>query len=102
GGTHCTHTSEVGAIGILEVERIQDGVVRLTYVSGDRALDVHEEHEQVLKEAALRLGVPVTGLPQGIERLLGEVEESRKLAKARTNEDLDQTASRLLADPGSV
>ncbi len=57
GGTHCTHTSEVGAIGILDVERIQDGIVRLTYVSGERALDVREEHEQVLKEAARRLGV---------------------------------------------
>jgi alanyl-tRNA synthetase len=102
GGTHCTHTSEVGAIGILDVERIQDGVVRLTYVSGDRALDVRDEHEQVLKEAAQRLGVPVTGLPQGIDRLLGEVEESRKLAKARTKEDLGQTAARLLADPNSV
>ena len=102
GGTHCTHTSEVGAIGILDVERIQDGVVRLTYVSGDRGLDVREEHEQVLKEAAQRLGVPVTGLPQGIDRLLGEVEESRKLAKARTKEDLGQTAARLLADPSAV
>jgi len=102
GGTHCTHTSEVGAIGILDVERIQDGIVRLTYVSGERALDVREEHEQVLKEAARRLGVPIAGLPQGIDRLLGEVEESRKLAKARTKEDLGQTAERLLRDPAAV
>lgn len=102
GGTHCTHTSEVGAIGILDVERIQDGIVRLTYVSGERALDVREEHEQVLKEAARRLGVPITGLPQGIDRLLGEVEESRKLAKARTKEDLGQTAERLTGDPSAT
>ncbi|MCI4373900.1 MAG: alanine--tRNA ligase-related protein, partial [Thermoplasmata archaeon] len=102
GGTHCTHTSEVGAIGILDVERIQDGIVRLTYVSGDRALDVRDEHEEVLQEAARRLGVPITGLPQGIDRLLGEVEEGRKLAKARTKEDLGQTAERLANDPAAV
>jgi alanyl-tRNA synthetase len=99
GGTHCTHTSEVGAIALLDVERIQDGIVRLTYVSGDRALDVREEHEEVLKEAARRLGVPPAELPKGIDRLLGEVEESRKQTRARTRENLGEMAARLLADP---
>jgi alanyl-tRNA synthetase len=102
GGTHCTHTSEVGAIALLDVERIQDGVVRLTYVSGDRALEVREAHEDVLRESARRLGVPVAQLPQGIDRLLGEVEESRKVVRARTKEDLGATAARLLADPAST
>jgi alanine--tRNA ligase len=102
GGTHCTHTSEVGAIAITDVERIQDGVVRLTYVSGDRALDVRDEHEAILREAAQRLGVPVPQLPDGIERLLAEVEESRKTARDRRKEDLGATATRLLADPKST
>ncbi|MGB6501264.1 MAG: alanine--tRNA ligase [Thermoplasmata archaeon] len=99
GGTHCTHTSEVGAISLLDVDRIQDGVVRLTFASGDRALELREEHEEILKEAARRLGVPVTGLPDGIERLLGEVEANRKNARARQKEDLSAIAERLLADP---
>jgi len=73
GGTHCTHTSEVGGIMLLEVDRIQDGVVRLSYASGDRAIDLRAERDEILKEAARRLGVPVEGLPQGIERLLAEV-----------------------------
>ncbi len=99
GGTHCTHTSEVGAIALLDVERIQDGVVRLNYVSGERALDVREEHEAILREAARRLGVPVTQLPDGVDRLLTEVEESRKNARERRKVDLGATAARLLADP---
>jgi len=98
GGTHCTHTSEVGAIGILDVERIQDGIVRLTYVSGERALDVRDEHEAILREAARRLGVPVTQLPSGIERLLGEVEESRKTARDQRKVDLGAKAAQLLSD----
>ena len=98
GGTHCTHTSEVGAIALLDVERIQDGVVRLNYVSGERALDVREEHEAILREAARRLGVPVNQLPDGVERLLTEVEESRKSARERRKVDLGATANRLLAD----
>jgi alanyl-tRNA synthetase len=102
GGTHCTHTSEVGAIALLDVERIQDGVVRLTYVSGERALDVREEHEAILREAARRLGVPVTQLPEGVDRLLTEIEESRKTARERRKEDLGGTATRLLADPAAT
>jgi alanyl-tRNA synthetase len=98
GGTHCTHTSEVGAIALLDVERIQDGVVRLTYASGERALDVRDEHEAILKEAARRLGVPVPQLPDGIDRLLGEIEESRRTARDRRKVDLGATAARLLSD----
>jgi alanyl-tRNA synthetase len=102
GGTHCTHTSEVGAIALLDVERIQDGVVRLTYASGERALDLREEHEEILREASRRLGVPVAQLPDGIDRLLGEIEESRKRARERLKEDLGGTASRLLGDPAAT
>ena len=99
GGTHCTHTSEVGAIALLDVERIQDGVVRLTYASGDRALDIRDEHEEILKEASRRLGVPVPQLPDGIDRLLAEIEETRKRERGRLREDLGALAARLLGDP---
>ena len=102
GGTHCTHTSEVGAISVLDVDRIQDGVVRLTFASGERALELREEHEEILKEAARRIGVPVAKLPDGIDRLLSEVEASRKSARNRQTEDLTVTAGRLLADPASA
>ncbi len=99
GGTHCTHTSEVGAIAILGVERIQDGVLRLIYASGERALEVREEHEAILREASRRLGVPVAQLPEGIDRLLGEIEETRRSSRERRREDLGGTAERLLRDP---
>jgi alanyl-tRNA synthetase len=99
GGTHCTHTSEVGALAILDVERIQDGVLRLSFASGERALDLREEHEAILKEAARRLGVPVEQLPSGIDRLLSEVAEGRKAAKDRERTDLGSVAAELLADP---
>ncbi len=98
GGTHCTHTSEIGAIQLIDVERIQDGIVRLSFASGERALELREEHEAILKEAARRLGVPPDRLPAGIDRLLAEVEEGRRQAKARTRGDLEGTAADLLRD----
>ncbi|MGD0718237.1 MAG: alanine--tRNA ligase [Thermoplasmata archaeon] len=101
GGTHCTHTSEVGAIALLGVERIQDGIVRLTYASGERALDIREEHEAVLREAAHRLHVPLEKIPEGIDRLLSEVEASRRAEKGRRGDDLRAVADRLSTDPGN-
>ena len=102
GGTHCTHTSEVGAIDVLDVERIQDGIVRVAFAAGERALDVREEHEEILREAARRLGVPVAQLADGVDRLLGEREEERRSAKERQREDLGAMAARLHADPAST
>ncbi len=102
GGTHCTHTSEVGAIDLLDVERIQDGIVRVSYASGERALEIREEHDEILKETARRLGVGVAQLPTGIERLQAELEESRKIARDRRKEDLGSVAARLATDPSAA
>ncbi len=35
-GTHCDQTSEVGWIKFLHTKRIADGVVRITFVAGER------------------------------------------------------------------
>jgi alanyl-tRNA synthetase len=99
GGTHCTHTSEVGAVALLDVERIQDGVVRLSFASGERALDLWEGREAILKESALRLGVPVEQLPEGIDRLRAEVGEARRSDRSRRKEAIGRDAARLLGDP---
>jgi len=38
-GTHCDNTGEVGIIRILKTSRISDGIVRLYYVSWNKALE---------------------------------------------------------------
>ena len=52
GGTHCTHTSEVGLVTVLGTERIQDGIVRLNYAAGERALDVIDARSRELEASA--------------------------------------------------
>ncbi len=39
GGTHVHHTGDVGPIKILNSERIQDGIVRINFVAGMRAVE---------------------------------------------------------------
>ena len=99
GGTHCTHTSEVGLVTILGTERIQDGIVRLSYAAGERALDLLDANQRLLTETAKKLNVPREKIPDGIDRLLSEVEEARAAKKSQTKGDLRETAERLLADP---
>jgi alanyl-tRNA synthetase len=99
GGTHCTHTSEVGFVTVLSTERIQDGIVRLTYAAGDRALELKGVYEGALKDAARKLGVPPEKVPEGVDRLMGQVDEARKVAKASRVSDVRQIAAATRADP---
>jgi alanyl-tRNA synthetase len=98
GGTHCTHTSEVGFISVLGTERIQDGVVRLVYAAGDRALELKDLYDRSLREAARKLGVPPEKVPEGVDRLLGQVEDARKAAKARGATDVRALSEATVAD----
>ncbi len=99
GGTHCTRTGEVGLVTILGSERIQDGVVRLSYAAGERALDVLDENAQLLAETARRLAVPRERLAEGVDRLLGQLDEARLRSKAQAKEDVKSVAERLETDP---
>ncbi len=96
GGTHCDNTSEIGQVKILRATKIQDGVVRLEFVAGDKAKEAKEEtkelHEKALKplsglvceavltgysedemnKAAEVFSVPLVQLPMTMERFIGE------------------------------
>ena len=38
-GTHVDNTAEIGYIKILKSQKISDGIVRLNFVAGERALE---------------------------------------------------------------
>ena len=46
GGTHVTNTSDVKEIKIIKTKRIQDGVVRIEFVSGDSAKEFVKKKQQ--------------------------------------------------------
>jgi alanyl-tRNA synthetase len=102
GGTHCTHTSEVGYVTILATERIQDGVVRLTYAAGDRALDIAENRADALTKAARALNVAPDQVAQGIERLQLEVDAWRKRGRLEEKMSLASRGEVLLRDPSAL
>lgn len=56
-GTHCDFTSEVGMIKILKTVRIQDGIVRLYYVAGEKAIERINAESQVIKDLNKMWGI---------------------------------------------
>ncbi|MDI6807025.1 MAG: alanine--tRNA ligase [Candidatus Aenigmarchaeota archaeon] len=84
GGTHCTSTGEVGFITVLRTKRIQDGVCRIEYCSGEVALKHLKEKEKILKKVAEKLKVEDTDVPKAIKRLFESWKKLRKQLKKVT------------------
>jgi alanyl-tRNA synthetase len=69
GGLHLRSTGEAGLIKIIHTERIQDGVERIVFASGDHALDYVQKVESQVKEAAEALSVPPEQLGRAVHGL---------------------------------
>ncbi|QGA54866.1 alanine--tRNA ligase [Sulfolobus sp. E5-1-F] len=79
GGTHVSNTSEIGAVKIINVERIQDGVIRLEYVAGPALVDYIREAEAKISEASKIIGASPDQLTSRLKRILSEIEEKNNL-----------------------
>ncbi|HEV2166430.1 MAG TPA: alanine--tRNA ligase [Thermoplasmata archaeon] len=102
GGTHCTHTSEVGLVTVLGTERIQDGIVRLTYAAGERALDILDARAHELDASARALSVSPGHLLEGIERMKSELDAARRRERSDAKMDVQARASALAGEPAST
>jgi len=78
GGTHVSRSGDVGAIKLLATERVQDGVVRLTFAAGDAAIEATQRTEDALYDAAAVLDVDPEAVPETAERFFEEWKERGK------------------------
>ncbi|MFA9427503.1 alanine--tRNA ligase [Natronorubrum sp. A-ect3] len=72
GGTHVARTGDIGAIKVLNTERVQDGVERITFAAGDAAIESSQRTEDALYEAADILDVAPADVPDTAERFFEE------------------------------
>jgi alanyl-tRNA synthetase len=72
GGTHVAYTGDIGAIKMRSTERIQDGVIRLTFAAGEAAVEATQKTEDALYEAADVLDVSPEDVPETAERFFEE------------------------------
>jgi alanyl-tRNA synthetase len=84
-GTHLSTTSEVGFVKIVYTERVQDGVERLGYAVGLKALKAVQDQESLLWKVAEALTSPIDKLDKTAEKVVKELKETnvekRKLIK---------------------
>ncbi len=77
-GTHYTRTGEVGLIKIIRTERIQDGIERIEFATGDAALQFVQEQESQIAHSAGILRVPVDKVVPATQQLYESWREARK------------------------
>ncbi len=78
GGTHANYTGEVGPIVILSAERIQDGIVRLEYVTGETAIEEMQLRHRTVQQALDLWGIDLKALPGTAKRFFEEWKTQKK------------------------
>jgi alanyl-tRNA synthetase len=73
GGTHCTRTSQLGAIRITSSERYK-GMTRVTFTAGRRARAELFSRDQVLRTLATRFSCAPAEVPTAIDKLARDVD----------------------------
>jgi alanyl-tRNA synthetase len=96
GGTHVARTGDIGAIKLLNTERVQDGVIRLTFAAGDAAIEATQDTEDALYEAAETLDVSPEDVPETAARFFEEWKE-----RGKTIEELKEQLAEARASGGA-
>ncbi|QSG10072.1 alanine--tRNA ligase [Halapricum desulfuricans] len=96
GGTHVARSGDIGAIKVLNTERIQDGVIRITFAAGDAAIDATQRTEDALYDAADVLDVSPEDVPETAERFFEEWK-----ARGKEIEDLKEQLAEARAGGGA-
>jgi alanyl-tRNA synthetase len=77
-GTHLGSTGEVGFVKIVYTERVQDGVERLGYAVGLKALKAVQNQESLLARVSEVLNAPVEKLDKTAEKIVKELKEAQQ------------------------
>ncbi|MFW9879591.1 MAG: DHHA1 domain-containing protein, partial [Candidatus Thorarchaeota archaeon] len=89
GGTHLNNTSETGYIHITKSQKIQDGIVRLTFVAGEATNKLREKHKKILNELKDILYVDRKHLVGRVKELLEKWKNVNKSLKTGTVDEND-------------
>lgn len=76
GGTHSKTTGEVGLIKLTKVERIQDGVERLTFVAGEAAIEWLHRKDSEMQEVSSLLGTGIENVIGAVRGITGKLQEA--------------------------
>ncbi len=78
GGTHANSTKELEKIKILNSTKVQDGVIRINYVSGKAAEKTETEKTGILEETAKIMNVSPEQVPERAREIFEAWKKARK------------------------
>ena len=91
GGTHLLNTGDAEAIKILKANKVQDGIVRVTFVAGDAARAQQKSEQNVLEETAKLLQCRKNQVPARAQELFELWKQAVKKKKQPTSLELKAT-----------
>jgi len=102
GGTHVRRASELQLIKIVDVEKIQDGVIRFKYVAGEKALKHYQHLMGILEDTASMVNARVDDLVEAVSAVTKEVRELETKYKNAISSLVSAYAKLLLADSKDI
>jgi alanyl-tRNA synthetase len=102
GGIHCASTGEIGLIKIIKSERIQDGVERLEFVSGEPSLVYIQSQESVLQEISKTINTPVERVEKAALKLAEDFTASKKEVERLRQALADEVAPSIVASANRI
>jgi alanyl-tRNA synthetase len=97
GGTHLNNTSEAGEIKITKSQKIQDGIVRLTFTAGKATEKLKERNKKLLNELKTILQVDSDKIVGRVKELLEKWKNVNKALKSGkvNREDLELNSTEI-------
>ncbi len=100
GGTHCTHTSEIGVTLTGNIEKVKSALVRIEFYCGTRAIRRYYELLKSTHDSSRSLSTGVEEIPSAIERLKAQLQEKESRIRFLTGKMLDELCNKLIARSG--
>jgi alanyl-tRNA synthetase len=97
GGTHVSHTGQIGSIQLRKTERVRQGW-RVEFVAGQRAVATARRDFTTLTETAALFSANLYDVPQQARKSLDEIRSLRKQREQSQEELAEAQAGTLLAE----
>ena len=97
GGTHVSHTGQVGCILLRKTEKVRQGW-RVEFVAGQRAVATARRDFTTLTESASLFSAHIYDVPQQVRKSIDEIRALRKQREQTLEELAEAQAAALLAE----
>lgn len=98
GGTHVQNTREIGPVAVLDRSNPGEGLTRVEFAVGPAAIERRAADHEAALTAAQKLDTSVADLPEAVERLQNDHEETRAELDALRDELVETRLASLRDD----